>query len=294
MFGHGHDDHPDHGPSDAPTLRRRTILLGVASFVAFVGLTVVTVLLSPAPKLLVIAWVAFATMATGALLGVRARSRHPRGMVWTYGLASGAMVTSSAVFLVPAAVGHHPSWGGFGIAAGVIAGFGAHAIGHRLSHRSLPLDRTAAELAAHSLSAGTIIGLVYTSMPSLGALLGLSIVSHKGPAGYAAARRFSGSDRHFATILLPATGVGIAALTVALFEPPTSAAFRGLVFGFAAGTFLHVAMDFLPSCETGGEVHAETLQMSGESHEVLDRLRLHAVASTFLGGVIVFLAWLLV
>lgn len=284
---HGHAT----GSAD-PTIRRRTIVLGFVSLVAFLALSTVTTLFFPAPKLLFIAWVAFVTMAVGAILGARTRTRHPLGVVWTYGLASGAMITSSAVFLVPAAVGHDPSWGGFGIAAGVITGFGGHAVGHRISHRQLPLDRTAAELSAHSLSAGAIIGLVYTSMPSLGALLGLSIVSHKGPAGYAAARRFTRADRPLTTILLPATGVGIAALTVSLFEPPASAALRGIVFGFAAGMFLHVAMDFLPSCETGGEVHAEAVATSGESHELLDRLRLHAVGSTFLGGFVVFFAWL--
>lgn len=284
-----------HGHSDStadPTIRRRTIVVGFASLAAFLGLTTVTVFYAPAPKLVGIAWVAFVTMAVGAALESRTRQRHPLGVVWTYGLASGAMVTSSAVFLVPSAVGHAPSWGGFGIAAGVLTGFGAHAVGHRLSHRRLPLDRTAAQLSAHSLSAGAIIGLVYTSMPSLGPLLGLSIVSHKGPAGYAAARRFTRGNRPLATILLPATGVGIAALFVSLFEPPASAPIRGAVFGFAAGTFLHVAMDFLPSCETGGEVHAEAAATAGESHELLDRLRLHAVASTFLGGLAVFLAWL--
>ncbi|MFB6125433.1 MAG: ZIP family metal transporter [Halanaeroarchaeum sp.] len=276
------------------TVRQRTVTVGAAAFVAFLGLSVYTFVVEPAPKLLVIAWTAFVTMGGGAVLGARSRARHPRGMVWTYGLASGAMVTSSTVFLVPNAIQRAAALGGFGIAAGVLTGFAAHAVGHRFSHRQLPLDRTAAELSAHALSAGAIIGLVYTSMPTLGPLLGLSIISHKGPAGYAAARRFTGNGRPLSTILLPATGVGIAALVVSLFHPPASAALQGAVFGFAAGTFLHVAMDFLPSCETGSEVHAEAVATSGESHELLDRLRLHAVASTAVGGLAVFLAWLLV
>ncbi|MFB6070937.1 MAG: ZIP family metal transporter [Halanaeroarchaeum sp.] len=276
------------------TVRQRTVVVGLTSLVAFAALSVYTSLMEPAPKLLGIAWFAFATMAGGAFLGGRTTDRHPRGMVWTYGLASGAMITSSAVFLVPSAIGHSSAFGGFGIAAGVLAGFGAHAVGHRMSHRDLPLDRTAAQLSAHALSAGAIIGMVYTSMPSLGPLLGLSIVSHKGPAGYAAARRFTRNGRPIATILLPATGVGLAALAVSLFDPPASAAIQGAVFGFAAGTFLHVAMDFLPSCETGTEVHAEAVAVDGPSHELLDRLRLHAVASTTLGGIAVFVAWLAV
>ncbi len=39
---------------------------------------------------------------------------------------------------------------------------------------------TTIAIAAHALSAGLVIGLVYASMPDLGILLGLAIVSHKG------------------------------------------------------------------------------------------------------------------
>jgi ZIP family zinc transporter len=47
-------------------------------------------------------------------------------------------------------------------------------------------------------------------------------------------------------------------------------------------------MDFLPECETGGE------HVSGVAHARLDRLRVHAVASTVVGAGAVALAWLLV
>ena len=43
-------------------------------------------------------------------------------MVWGFGLAAGAMITSAAVFLVPGAIGHHPQYGGFGIALGLLVG----------------------------------------------------------------------------------------------------------------------------------------------------------------------------
>jgi ZIP family zinc transporter len=43
----------------------------------------------------------------------------------------------------------------------------------------------------------------------------------------------------------------------------------------------------------GGEV-GEVANVSGDAHELLDRLRLHAVLSTSLGGLAVFLAWLAV
>jgi len=57
--------------------------------------------------------------------------------------------------------------------------------------------------------------------------------------------------------------------------------------------FLHVAMDFLPRCELGGDVY-EVANVSGDAHALLDRLRLHAVGSTAAGALAVFLAWLAV
>ena len=52
-------------------------------------------------------------------------------------------------------------------------------------------------------------------------------------------------------------------------------------------------MDFLPRCEIGSEVH-ELLSVSGDAHVLLDRLRLHAVASTSIGGLGVLFAWLVI
>jgi ZIP family zinc transporter len=155
------------------------------------------------------------------------------------------------------------------------------------------LDLTGAQITAHALSAGLIIGLVYTSMPALSLLLGLAIVSHKGPAGYAAAHRLAESDRPVSALLLPAAAVGVTAIPAALLPVPAIPAVSAAIFGFAAGVFLHVAMDFLPSCEVGGEVD-EVCSLSERSHDLLDRLRVHAVASTLLGGLAVFAGWLVV
>lgn len=274
-------------------LHRRTTVVGGAGLAVFVAFSVYTAQFAPAPKLLVITWFAFVAMVGGALFGARYSANNPWEMVWSYGLASGAMITASAVFLVPVAIGSSSTYGGFGIAAGILSGFAAHAIGHRLSHLRLPLDRTTAQLTAHSASVGLIIGLIYATLPKLGPLLGLSIVAHKGPAGFAAARRFA-AERPLSTILLPASGVGLTALPISLFRPPTSPMIQALLFGFGTGIFLHLAMDFLPSCEIGGEVHAEVVGSTRAEHELLDRLRLHAVASTVVGGVAIFLAWLVV
>jgi ZIP family zinc transporter len=252
-------------------------------------------------KLLAIAWTAFAAMAAGAVLGGRAQHAvSPRRLVWSYGLASGAMVASAAVFLVPPAIGHHAAGGGLGLAAGLIAGFALHAAGHQLTHRlgGLRADPAVTELTVHALSAGLIIGLVYAAMPALGLLLGLAIVSHKGPAGYVTARRLKRSVKrgtHPAVpVLLPASAVGITALPVgvlnALFAWPAAPVVQAVIFGFAAGVFLHVAMDFLPRCELGGEIH-EAIGREEADHALLDRLRTHAAFSTAVGGAAVALAW---
>jgi ZIP family zinc transporter len=267
--------------------------LGVGSVVALAALTAYSLAVDPALKVVGIAWVAFTAMAGAAALGTRASHERPKSLVWGYGLASGAMITSAAVFLVPPAIGHHPEVGGFGVALGVLAGFGAHTAGHYLLHMDLPFEHATLEITAHALAAGSIIGIVYATLPELGLLLGLAIVSHKGPAGYAAARRLARAGKPVSAILLPAAGVGITAIPVTLADPPGDPLVQAGVFGFAAGIFLHVAMDFLPRCELGGEVY-EVVEISGRDHAVLDRLRVHAVASTVLGGVAVLAAWLVV
>ena len=78
-----------------------------------------------------------------------------------------------------------------------------------------------------------------------------------------------------------------------LAAKPKMAALTTAALGFAAGVFLHVAMDFLPECEVGGEV-SEAASIEADAHAVLDRMRVHAVASTVAGGAAVFLAWLAV
>ena len=278
----------DGGPAD----ERRARLTGFVGVALLLAASLLAVRVG-AWKLLGIGWVAFLSMAGAAAWGSRTESRKPATLVWGSGLASGAMVTSAALFLLPDAVNHHPAYGGIGVAAGILGGFSAHAIGHRVTHVDFAADTTVAQLTAHAVAAGAIIGIVYGNMPQLGPLLGVAIVSHKGPAGYAAADRLTRKGRSWLPILLPAAGVGVVAVLSSVVALPASAAVRGLVFGFASGVFLHVAMDFLPRCELGSEIH-ESLSIEGDAHALLDRLRLHAVGSTLLGGFVVVLAWTLV
>jgi len=128
-----------------------------------------------------------------------------------------------------------------------------------------------AEITAHALSAGLIIGLVYGSMPTLGLLLGLAIVSHKGPAGYAAARRLSRQGEVSDRPPPPAAGVGITAIPTALLPIPPAPAINAVVFGFAAGIFLHVAMDFLPQLR-GRQRIDEVCSLHEHSHDLFRRV----------------------
>jgi len=287
--------------STAPSLSA----LGWVGVVALIGASVLAVA-AGLWKLLVIGGVAFVAMAGGAWLGTPSRrvetvgsATRARRLAWGYGLASGAMITSTGAFLIPSAIGHDAAFGGFGIAAGILLGFVLHGAQHQLAHLHLPLDATTLELTAHSLAAGLVIGAVYATMPALSPALGLAIVSHKAPAGYAAARRLHRAGQSTSVLLVPAAAVAAASVPVGLLSPPGSGIAHALIFGIATGVFLHVALDFLPRCEIGGEVSEAAGLTQGDvpegefdaKHHLLDRLRLHAVVSALVGGSVVFVAW---
>lgn len=229
-------------------------------------------------KLMTIALVSFGSMVIGAALGMHGSTRA-KGLIWAYGLAAGAMVASSAAFLLPVAIGRDPQIGGFGIAAGLLTGFALHSLGERLGEHCDTLDDTVVRLTMHAVAAGIVIGAIYTSLPTIGLLLGLSIVSHKGPAGYAAAHRLHQAGRSILPLTLPAAGVGVPAVVLGLLDVTVLEQVSAMVFGFAAGIFLHVALDFLPSTDTQADQPQQTW---------------HATASALAGAGAVVIAWALV
>ena len=270
-------------------------VVGVVGLVALVLLSVSATVAGVSWKLVTVSWAAFAAMAIGAPLGARAvQSSHPLEPVWGYGLASGAMITSAALFLIPQALGQHTRLGSLGIAVGFLGGYVGHTVGHQFTHLDLPVDHTTAELTVHALSAGAIIGAIYTAMPSLTSVLGIALVSHKAPAGYATARRLAGRGQSVVPLLLPAAAVGLAALPVGIVGFAPGGELRGLLFGVAAGVFLHVAVDLLPECTTGSEACPVDAADHDDPHKFRDRLRRHAALSSTLGGVVVAVAWSLV
>jgi ZIP family zinc transporter len=205
------------------------------------------------------------------------------------------MITSATLFLVPNAISHHAALGGLGIAVGIVGGFSIHTLHAGSGHAGGPARSVTWELTLHALGAGLVIGAVYAAMPALGPTLGLAIVSHKAPAGYAAARRLRRHDRSALLLLLPAAAVGLAALPVGLVDPPSMDGVHALVFGGATGLFLHVAIDFLPRCEWEHglrSVAAVGCERQGDSEDgKIYRLRWQAIASTLLGGAAVVAAW---
>lgn len=228
-------------------------------------------------KLLVIALLSFTSMAVGGALGLHTGARR-RSVTWAHGLASGAMVASACAFLLPVALGRHPQLGGFGVAAGLLAGFAVHALGEQLGERSASFDDTVLRLTVHAVGAGVVIGTIYTDLPDVGLLLGLSIISHKGPAGYVAAQRLRRAGRSVLPLAVPAAGVGIPAVTLGLLGVSPVDQFAAVVFGLAAGIFLHVALEFLPLTQHDNAGH---------------RVPLHATAGAVVGAGIVVLAWAL-
>ena len=255
-------------------------------------------------KLLGIGWVAFAAMVGGAWMGVQSECRSPdateeqsRRLIWAYGLSSGAMMTSTTLFLVPTAMSHHTTLGGLGIAIGIVLGFAIHTMHVSTEQPAGSALSVVWELSLHSFGAGLVIGAVYATMPALGPTLGVAIVSHKAPAGYAAARRLARQGLSAWVLVVPASAVCIAALIVGIVDPPIADGLHALVFGGATGLFLHVAIDFLPRCGWEGEVHTVPASESADRRDVPgDRVRgarWEAIGSTLLGGGLVVAAWAL-
>ncbi|MFB6284268.1 MAG: ZIP family metal transporter [Halobacteria archaeon] len=274
----------------------------------FISLTAVTIVfdVEVTHKVLIVGWFAFFAMMGGALIGKFIDSQdtkhYARNLVWGYGLASGAMITSSTVFLIPPSLDLDPAAGGFGIALGLVTGFSTHTWSHRTHTSFFDLDHTVINITAHTVAAGAIIGIIYEGLPELGLVLGLAIVSHKGPGGYSIAQRINKMNGDVMILLVPASAVGVMAIITNYLGIPKIPSLDGLVFGFSAGIFLHVALDFLPRCGHGSEIYeaveTEVKEDCPDDHdqdhdhsEVLDRLRIHSVLSTVVGLIVILVAW---
>lgn len=201
-------------------------------------------------KLVGISVMAWLAMVLG-VCAARSVPRVARWAAWADGMAAGAMVASACVFLLPMAMGAAPDRGALGVAGGVLIGSLLHvwARNRRLDGHAADASLTA--IILHAVGAGVVIGLIYARMPSLGLLLGVAIVSHKLPAGYALARRRAQGGLAWHPVLWPACAVGLVCIPVGLWVAPGSAADNAALFGFATGVFMYVGLDFSRPQEAG-------------------------------------------
>jgi ZIP family zinc transporter len=241
-------------------------------------------------KLVGIVLFAFLAMVAGVALQRYGQFTTPVRKLWAYGLASGAMLASAAALLAPKAIGQHPKYGGFAIAFGYLLGYAGHELGHLFTHRDLPVNATVSELTLHAAMAGSIMGVVYGTLPSLTPLFGYGIVAHKLPAGFGGAEALDRDGLPVWVMALPAAAVGLAAVPLSLATPDLGPIVKAVFYGVSTGVFAHVALDMIPECTGGGSGH-------GHGHGTVacdphaDRNRHHAVASTVAGAGILFVAW---
>ncbi|GAB3670873.1 hypothetical protein [Salinisphaera aquimarina] len=176
-------------------------------------------------------------MGLGAWLAVRTQLR-PATVIYD-ALAAGVLLASAALYVIPNAFAGHPASGGAGLVGGLIVGLLLHRASGASLHRSM-----LSALCLHALTAGLVLGVVYTAMPALGLALALAIVAHKLPAGYALARALRDDGRSSLAVALPACAVGLASLPIALW-PTRLVLPHGLLFGLASGLFLAVGAVYL-------------------------------------------------
>ncbi|QKQ98102.1 ZIP family metal transporter [Candidatus Nanohaloarchaea archaeon] len=270
----------------------KSSILGLALTLVFIATSIYT--FSTTPKVVTIGFVAFAAMMMGGLLALRDIKSH-KMIVWLYGMSGGAAFASVMLFILPQALNLSKNFGAAGIIAGFLAGLVLHSASHRLTHSVTKGHSSLWSVSLHSITAGLIIGLIYNQMPSAALTLGLAIVSHKLPAGYMVADRLKRDRESFwMKLLLPASGIGAMASLVNIFSVSLGTTSRALFFGFSAGIFLHLALDFIPNPEP--ESHLRKILTGDEDphHHELDEITIHCLASTIIGAAVIILAALTV
>lgn len=209
-------------------------------------------------KLVVIGLMAGAAMVAGWWLAERVVPTGGRGIAVADGLAAGAMIASACIFLLPSALASDARNGGLGVTAGLLLGIALDWLMRAHEPEDAGGDNALVAITLHAAAAGAAMGLAYTAVPSLSVLLGVVIVAHKLPAGYALARARQGLGRSRWPILAPSCAVGLIAIPVALWAGPhlgqSAGADNAWLAGLATGVFLHVGLDFARQPATGQPV----------------------------------------
>jgi ZIP family zinc transporter len=258
--------------------------------ILLIVLSIITIIEgSGGEKVLFISWISFFSMIS-PIITKDIFNENAKYLVWAYGISSGSMIISAALFMLPGAFRNLPKAGGIGIGIGILVGYSIHTISHNTSHRLekfLHGKKSVISLTLHTVFAGLALGIIYSQTPSISAILGISIVSHKLPASFSTVRELENKR----LVVIPSVLFGISCLISFLFIPELSELYITLIFGIGAGVFIHMAMDFLPECERG-DIY-DIVSQTEEEHEIIDRLRYHAMASVAVGGIIVLILWLI-
>jgi signal transduction histidine kinase len=143
--------HPSAQDQSGQAGHRIAVLVGIAALVALVATLAIGYVVGR-EKLVGIASFGFLAMVAGVAIKRYGSFATPRRRLWSYGLASGAMLASAAALLAPKAIGQHPTYGRFAIAVGYLLGFAGHELGHLVSHYDLPLNATVSEPTLHDVT----------------------------------------------------------------------------------------------------------------------------------------------
>ena len=267
---------------------------GLTSTALLALLTVFTVLTDPSGlKVTTIGATAFFAMILGTFLNLRGLE-DTKSVIWAYGLSGGAALASILYFIVPKSLGLSTEFGVTGILSGFLFGLVLHIITHEIEHESGEALSDLISVTVHAIAAGSIIGQIYSDMPSISIILGISIVSHKLPAGYIISNKLNRSLKEtFMYVALPASILGTLALTVFNLDVSMPVKHQALFLGFSAGIFLHVALDFIPEPEPESHLRKLLSEEEDPLHHKLDEIKFHCVGSTVAGATVVAILALL-
>jgi ZIP family zinc transporter len=220
-------------------------------------------------------------------------NKNRKNLIPYYGFSSGLMITSSFLFLVPTTMNTSITIGSLSIAIGILLGFSIHTGGHIITHKSNLLESNLISITVHSLMGGIIIGFIYKTQPSISIVLGLSIISHKAPAGYNIANKIKQNNNDITNLFYPSIIFGIGAIITRSFEIGLPVTVKAIIIGISTGLFIHIGMDFLPRCETKQET-TEYLEKDQKEHILLDKYRKQATVSTLLGSLLIIMIYFIV
>lgn len=229
----------------------------------------------------------FATMI-GVAIALKIPTISPKSKAVSLGIGSGMMLSSAFLIIAPKSMKSTPEIGGIGIVLGILFGYAghefAHYIGHKDSISSLLYKMKVAELSGHAALAGSLMGVAYSTIPSLSLVFGFGIVAHKLPAGIVMTLE---GEKEPELMLYPAAMVGVAGIFTAISSVAIPESAYPLIYGISTGLFAHIGLDMLPDCSSGGTPSHGSISCN------TDIVRVYSAVSVTAGVAIIIGAWYL-